>query len=260
MTLVLRGGQSLDVDSPRYDETGRFQLILQSDGNLVLYAHCLQPTPSRFATGQSATGGGADRQLHLTEGGVLVLRLKSDPSKTVWKMPHKFGFHEEGRWSPYDRGPEAGSTLHLQADGNLVLYPPNMQSDRVTWSMGTLLQDLDPEGDPNARKVVNPGALILFIPNGNLSPVGSTVIQNNAGKPMEVVTANQRPVHVPHGGYATIQSSGAVQPAGTLSLPQYKNPGDPPGGDAVFAQNVPLPAGAIVSVAPTAGGFGLAGI
>jgi hypothetical protein len=127
--------------------------------------------------------------------------------------------------------------------------------------MGTLLQDLDPEGIPNTRKVVNPNALILSVSNGNVSPAGSTVIQNNAGKPMEVVTANQRPVQVPHGGYATIQSSGAAQPAGTLSLPLYKNPGDPPSADvSPFAQNVPLPAGAIVSVVPTAGGFGLAGI
>ena len=39
MAIVLRGGESLDVDDVRYDETGRFQLILQTDGNLVLYAH-----------------------------------------------------------------------------------------------------------------------------------------------------------------------------------------------------------------------------
>jgi hypothetical protein len=264
VTVVLRGGESLDVDNPRYDETGRFQLILQSDGNLVLYAHCLQPNPSRFATGQSGTGGGADRQLHLNESGVLVLRLKSDPSEIVWKMPHyvtySVGTHPGGLWIPYGRKPVAGSTLHLQSDGNLVLYTPSMRSNEVTWSMGTLLQDLDPDGDPNARKVVAANALILSIPNGNVSPSGSTVIQNSAGKPIEVVTPNQRPVQVPPGGYATVQPSGGLPLSGSLSLPQYKNPGDPPGADAVFAQNVPLPAGAIVSVAPTAGGFGLAGI
>ena len=262
MAIVLRGGESLDVDDVRYDETGRFQLILQTDGNLVLYAHCLQPTPSRFATGQTATGGGADRQLYLSEAGVLLLRLKSDPSKTVWRNPHEVGHGPGARdiWLPYGRGPVAGSTLHLQSDGNLVLYPPNMDSRDVTWSMGTLLQDLDPEGIPNARKVVNPNALILSIPQGTVAPAGSTVIQNQTGKPLEVVTLNQRPIRVGDGGYATIQPSGVAQPAGTLSLPLYKNPGDPSGGDAIFAQNVPLPAGAIVSGTPTAGGFGLSGI
>ncbi len=260
MTLVLHCGESLDVDAPRFDETGRFKLILQSDGNLVIYAHVMRPTPRIIPTGATNTGFGADVQLHLSEQGQLQMRRKSDPSKIIWtrpmlfKRPHDSPF--PSHWYPFGRPPRAGATLHLQTDGNLVLYAPEMKPETVLWTMGTLLQDLDPEGNPEACKAVAHNAMVLVIGNGILTTAGSGVVRNDTGKLLEVITGMQRPVQIPQGNYATFAQSGVAQPTGTLMLPAFADASG--GGDAVYAKDIPLPVGSVISVGPIAsGGFGL---
>jgi hypothetical protein len=170
------------------------------------------------------------------------------------------GFHGTGGsdlWYPFGREPQPGSSLHLQADGNLVLYSPTMKPEHVLWSMGMLLQDLDPEGAPDAAKVVASNALILSIPSAVLSPSGSTVVRNDSDRLLEVVAAMQRPVQVPVGGYATFHHPNVAQPVGTLSLPAFVA-GQ---GDAIPAVSVPLPIGSLVSVQPMpGGGYGLVGV
>lgn len=258
MTLVLRCDESLDVDDPRFDETGRFKLILQSDGNLVIYAHAIHPTPRIIPTGATDTGFGADVQLHLAAGGQLQMRRKSDPAKVLWSRPMAFHSRPSGptHWYPFGRPPRAGATLHLQADGNLVLYSPEMKPEMVLWTMGTLLQDVDPEGNPDACKAVAHNAMVLVIGNGILTTAGSGVVRNDTGRILEVITGTQRPVQIPQGNFATFAPSGVAEPTGTLMLPAFSNGSG--GGDAVYAKNVPLPVGSVTSVGPIpSGGFGL---
>ena len=258
MTLVLRCGESLDVDAARFDETGRFKLVLQSDGNLVIYAHVMRPTPRIIPTGATHTGFGADVQLHLSAGGQLQMRRSSDPSKILWTRPMAFD-HPGSRpthWYPFGRPPREGATLHLQADGNLVLYAPEMKPETVLWTMGTLLQDLDPEGNPDACKAVAHNAMVLVIGNGILTTAGSGVVRNDTGQLLEIITGTQRPVQIPQGNYATFAQSGVLEPTGTLSLPPFS--GASGGGDAVYAKDIPLPVGSVISVGPiSGGGFGL---
>jgi hypothetical protein len=270
MAVILKCGECLDVDDSRWDETGRFQLILQTDGNLVLYAYALRPTPRRFATASTRTYGlGSDVQVHLAETGVLCIRSKSNPATVYASYPHKIcidhGSVKDHRppkyiWYPYQIGPAPGSTLHLQSDGNLVLYGPNHNpGDGVPWSMGVLLQDLDPENNPDAPKIVNPNALSLPVNDGVLSHAGSTVIRNDSDRTVEVVTSSSRPIQLQRGGFTAIApSSPQAMPAGSLFLPDFSAGNLPPAGDGEAVR--PLNPGEVIAVTELAPGrFSLVG-
>jgi hypothetical protein len=216
VVLVLGPGDSFEVNKPRHDGTGRFQLILQADGNLVNYGYAFRPQPHLYVNGNTGTAFGDDVELHLSVDGIVVLRRKSDPSKVLWQNPRKIferpnpSFDHakpEGpsnprylyEWSPYGRPPAAGSTLHLQEEGNLVLYTPSMNPPSVPWTMGGWLNAFDPEGDVNGPKIVSHEAIILDAGSSNVASHGPVAIKNNSQRLVEVVTDRNQPTQLKPG-------------------------------------------------------------
>jgi hypothetical protein len=244
----------------RWDEQGRFHLRLERDGNLVLRAYAQSPFRRAIVTAQTGTAGGDNLKLGLTRG-VLTLQTMAFTMHNIWEGPSVPGSDNAlltasinealGRnttWLPYGHPPATGSSLHLQADGNLVLYRPD---GVVTWSMGTLLSDLDRDNDPNANKIVNPKALSLPIANGVIaSGVAESVIYNNGSLPIEAYTPLQKPVQVPPGGFVGVNRTGAAIPSGTLSLPSgaVDDQGDGQGPIIVGPQDKTFEPGSVVHV------------
>lgn len=111
MTDTLRSGQSLPVNGTLTSADGRFVLIMQGDGNLVLYR---QGGAARWA---SATDGRPFGRLDMQTDGNFVLY---DPAGAPL-------------WSTGTHG-HPGAFLILQDDGNLVIYAPN---GAALWASGT---------------------------------------------------------------------------------------------------------------------------
>jgi hypothetical protein len=111
MASVLSPGQSLGVNQQLVSDDGRFQLIMQSDGNLVLYRvanhHALWATGTN---GQDAMGA-----FMQTDGNLVLYNFGGRPI-----------------WASNTAGKQ-GSFLVLQSDGNLVIYQP----DIPVWASGT---------------------------------------------------------------------------------------------------------------------------
>ena len=110
LSLFMQGDARLFVNQKLYSPDRKRFLILQSDGNLVLYTSTGQPVWSSKTTGRSAT------LLSLQTDGNLVLYTST--GQPVWSSKtHGGGF----------------SRLVLQQDGNLVLY----SSKKATWHSNT---------------------------------------------------------------------------------------------------------------------------
>ncbi len=102
---VLNEGSSLSV--------GPFTLLMQGDGNLVLYNGSITAAHAMWATGTN-NGRGV---LHLTMQGDGNLVLYTASGTAVWSTG----------------GQGANAVLSLQCDGNLVTY----SGGRATWATGT---------------------------------------------------------------------------------------------------------------------------
>jgi surface antigen len=92
----LNPGQQLTQNQYLRSSDGRYALLLQTDGNLVLYG------PGYHVLWQTFTGGAGDRLVMQTDGN-LVLYALTNPQWWVGASA-------------------AGSYVMLQSDGNLVLY------------------------------------------------------------------------------------------------------------------------------------------
>ena len=154
MAQVLGPGESLANDQVRTDETLRFHLAFQPDGNLVVYAHIIAPQPHRLAIGATATDGlGPNIRLHLNPGGWLEM-LDTGSGARKWYTPIRYtpvkGFQPWG---------VPNSTLHLQADGRLVLYKPDFSG--ATWAIAGVHQ-------PTEDVCVIPGSLILDVSDSGM--------------------------------------------------------------------------------------------
>jgi peptidoglycan/xylan/chitin deacetylase (PgdA/CDA1 family) len=103
-------GQQLSVGQSLYSRDGRYRLVLQGDGNLVIYS------PRNRAIWSTKTNGKGGNRLVLQTDGNLVLYAGNKPlwsSKTSRK---------------------AVSSLVMQSDGNLVLYDTH---SRPLWASHT---------------------------------------------------------------------------------------------------------------------------
>ena len=107
MTDRLEIEQSLGVGESIASSNGVYQLVLQSDGNLVLYN-----TVFNRATWASGTAGQTATQAVLEQDGLFVIygSLGRTPGGAIWSSINRGG---------------AGTTLIMQNDGNLVLYTSN---------------------------------------------------------------------------------------------------------------------------------------
>ena len=111
MADTLRSGQSLPVNGTLTSADGRFVLIMQGDGNLVMYR---QGGAARWA---SATDGRRFGRLDMQTDGNFVLY---DPAGVPL-------------WATGTDG-HPGAFLVMQDDGNLVIYAPN---GAALWASGT---------------------------------------------------------------------------------------------------------------------------
>jgi hypothetical protein len=104
MSSILSPNQSLGINQSLISGNGQFQLIMQSDGKLVIYR--LANHHALWATGTN----GQDVMRGIMQGdGNLVL----------------YTFAGRAVWSSRTNG-RPGSFLIMQDDGKLVIYQPNV--------------------------------------------------------------------------------------------------------------------------------------
>ena len=104
-------GETLEINRSLYSENGKYQVKMQSDGNLVIYS-------GATAIWQSGTSGLGYARLRLESTNVLTVYLY-DQNKVVWK-------------TAASTRPALG--LVMQNDGNLVMYDTSKAS---MWQSGT---------------------------------------------------------------------------------------------------------------------------
>jgi len=91
-----------------YCEIGKSRLLMQADGNLVLYDENLH---ARWATGKLCSSGGSycNNATFQADGNWVVYRGTVSSAPVVWAS--NTCCHTLGTWS-----------LYIQADGNIVIY------------------------------------------------------------------------------------------------------------------------------------------
>ena len=111
MPNILAPNQSLGINDTLTSSNGQFQLILQSDGNLVLY---------RMANHHPLWASNTDG---------------TDAMRAIMQMDGNFvlyNFHGHALWASGTDG-KPNSFLIMQDDGNLVIYQPHVP----IWASGT---------------------------------------------------------------------------------------------------------------------------
>jgi hypothetical protein len=106
---VMRAGQVLHVGQVEWSCDGRFFLVMQGDGNLVLYWN------GHGALWSSVTANTSGQLAAFQDDGNFVVYGSNG---ALWNTGTQV----------------AGARLAIQDDGNLVIYGPN---DKVWWSSGT---------------------------------------------------------------------------------------------------------------------------
>lgn len=193
MAQVIRQGQKLMNNVVSWDETRRFELILQGDGNLVVYAHLLHNNiVKRLPIGAThSEGAGPDVELDFTPTGAL--RLTNIISRQVkWvSRPERIG--------PIQFPPAPNASLHIQADGNAVVYANWPHG--VLWASGEL--DLN-----RMRMSCVPGSLRIDI-YGNIDG-GEKILKNGQPQPITVNDGQQNVVVFPGQTLATTMTGYSV--------------------------------------------------
>jgi nucleoid-associated protein YgaU len=118
---VLRAGESLGIDQKLTSSNGKYILIMQGDGNLVLYTESNTPVWATRTEGKGAV------RASLQDDGNLVLYTK--------EVERRFRRDEPvAVWASQTRGENV--RLILQDDRNLVIYTAD---GRALWASGTAL-------------------------------------------------------------------------------------------------------------------------
>lgn len=107
---ILTPNQSLEKNNSLASSDERYKLVLQGDGNLVLYS------PNRVLWASWTVGKGAERLIMQSDGNLVLYRADWTP---VWHS---------------NTGGKGLSNLLLQSDGNLVTYP---QTGSPSWHTNT---------------------------------------------------------------------------------------------------------------------------
>jgi hypothetical protein len=103
MSDTLQPNEVLNPNQALFSANKRWELIYQSDGNLVLYDVSIPSAPK--ATWNSRTyGASAGHSVMQSDGNFVVYNAENRP---VWES-HTYGLHDV--------------TCHVQDDGNFVLY------------------------------------------------------------------------------------------------------------------------------------------
>jgi outer membrane protein assembly factor BamB len=115
MASLLESKRSLGFNAPLVSPNGRFELILQSDGNLVLY----RLTDGK-ALWDSKTYGRS----------VMIAIMQGDGNLVLYDCNFAAVFASNTSGNP-------GSFLLMQDDGNVVIYRPNPPPIVPIWATGT---------------------------------------------------------------------------------------------------------------------------
>ncbi len=99
-TGILKTGQELTAGQSLYSPSGQYQLIMQTDGNLVVY----QNGSAIWNTGTEGTGSGN------------YLIMQNDGNLVVYTSAGR------AVWNSGTEGTGSGNYLAMQNDGNLVVY------------------------------------------------------------------------------------------------------------------------------------------
>ena len=151
---TLRPGEELAQGESVVSPNGKYRLILQNDGNLVLYA-----TASDTALWDSRTVGQSDRRLVMQHDGNLVLyELPLAQLKALWHS----GTHD----SP-------GAFLTVGDDGDLNI---GLDDGTVLWSTGTAVSDPVSRPDPVRTISITPGDRSLAVSWSAPGDGGSAII------------------------------------------------------------------------------------
>lgn len=154
MTDTLQSGQSLPINGTLDSGDGRFVLVMQSDGNLVMYR---QGGSARWATG---TDGKPFGRLDMQTDGNLVLY---DPAgKPLWAT---------------GTNGHAGARLVMQDDGNLLIYST---SGTALWASGTNLVSRRVPGFLPSRNGLHFDNRFPNAPDYSINVLGQTISIGNA--------------------------------------------------------------------------------
>jgi hypothetical protein len=104
MTDHLSPGEQLLHNQSITSTDGRFRLVMQTDGNLVVYR--TRDNHALWATGTQHSD--AQRAVMQTDGNLVLYHVDNRPA-----------------WASNTNG-SPGSHLSMQNDGNLVIYKPNV--------------------------------------------------------------------------------------------------------------------------------------
>lgn len=166
--LTLGPGERLDVWETRTDEEGRFELVLQGDGNLVVYGYSASEPECKALWASHTTRFGEDVQLHMNPGGWFEI-LTASNGWSLWQAPAFVSGEYGMEPSPHC---VQNSELHLQSDGNLVVYPPGRYRARdAKWAIGEVRAQ-------NLKNYVTPGTLTLEIADGVIASQFQKRVQN----------------------------------------------------------------------------------
>lgn len=110
---TLRAGRRLSASQSLYSSSGRYQLKMQEDGNLVVYL----AEKGRSIWSSKTNGSGRSNYVTMQKDGNLVIYTKN--GRALWAT----GTERQG-----------GERLVMQDDGNLVIYTEN---DQAVWASET---------------------------------------------------------------------------------------------------------------------------
>jgi hypothetical protein len=145
---ALTVNQSLTVDSQLISNNGQYQLVLQTDGNLVLYRFSDQHP----LWASNTQGKGAKTATMQADGNFVIYNSNKNPL-----------------WSSETKG-KGGVTLVLQDDGNLVIY--KQDGTTAVWASNTMQSatlTVDQSLAVNSQLISNNGQYQLVLQtDGNL--------------------------------------------------------------------------------------------
>lgn len=165
-TDTLHPGEVLDNGKSLRSADGRFWLVMQPDGNLVVYCYTAQSTRIPLWDSDTVGSGGGSRELLMHEQGYIQL------TGTGWYRPIR-AFFPAGSIRP---GGTPGSRLVMQDDGNLVIYAPDNQP---TWASDTVQPSRD-------KQLIPPNTLVIAVDNGQIDPLVDRELVNNTGERVAV--------------------------------------------------------------------------
>lgn len=170
MAIVLREGDEISAPHTSSSEDGRFALVMTRVGHLSLYRHDLAELHLLWRRYCNSGINGVSTWARVKNGFLHGGYYFNGVENTRWRCPP----------DPYNRAvPSSTRKLHLQNDGNLVLYSYSDNDDLLgpLWATGT---------NSLHANSINPAYPVVLIPHGTLAISGDMIIENATNEPINV--------------------------------------------------------------------------